>query len=143
MSAPNHDRRSLGSGAMLIVPDRHDYDDARAIWNGTVDRRPRLIARCRGTADVAAAVRFARRPRSRDRRSRWRSQRGRYRSMRQRDRDRPPADLDTVSVDPAPRPTLTVVRRSYLGAGRRRPAGPVRAGHHGRAKISHHRGWRA
>ena len=30
------------------------------MWNGTVDRRPRLIARCRGTADVAAAVRFAR-----------------------------------------------------------------------------------
>ena len=36
------------------------YDDARAIWNGMVDRRPRLIARCRGTADVAATVRFAR-----------------------------------------------------------------------------------
>ena len=30
------------------------------MWNGTVDRRPRLIARCSGTADVAAAVRFAR-----------------------------------------------------------------------------------
>jgi FAD/FMN-containing dehydrogenase len=44
----------------VIVPDRHDYDDARAVWNGTVDRRPRLIARCRGTADVASAVRFAR-----------------------------------------------------------------------------------
>ena len=36
------------------------YDEARAVWNGTVDRRPRLIARCTGTADVAAAVRFAR-----------------------------------------------------------------------------------
>jgi FAD/FMN-containing dehydrogenase len=44
----------------VIVPDDDDYDDARAVWNGTVDRRPRLIARCRGTADVAAAVRFAR-----------------------------------------------------------------------------------
>jgi FAD/FMN-containing dehydrogenase len=44
----------------LITLDHHDYDDARAVWNGTVDRRPRLIARCRGTADVAAAVRFAR-----------------------------------------------------------------------------------
>jgi FAD/FMN-containing dehydrogenase len=31
------------------------------VWNGTVDRRPRLIARCRGAVDVAAAVRFARR----------------------------------------------------------------------------------
>jgi len=44
----------------VIASDDHDYDDARAVWNGTVDRRPRLIARCRGTADVAAAVRFAR-----------------------------------------------------------------------------------
>jgi FAD/FMN-containing dehydrogenase len=44
----------------LITPDHHDYDGARAVWNGTVDRRPRLIARCSGTADVAAAVRFAR-----------------------------------------------------------------------------------
>ncbi len=44
----------------VIVPAHPGYDDARAVWNGTVDRRPRLIARCRGTADVAAAVRFAR-----------------------------------------------------------------------------------
>jgi FAD/FMN-containing dehydrogenase len=44
----------------LIAPDHRDYDDARALWNGTVDRRPRLIVRCLGTADVAAAVRFAR-----------------------------------------------------------------------------------
>jgi len=44
-----------------VIAAGHDrYDDARAVWNGTVDRRPRLIARCRGTADVAAAVRFAR-----------------------------------------------------------------------------------
>jgi FAD/FMN-containing dehydrogenase len=44
----------------VIAPDHEGYDDARAIWNGTVDRRPRLIARCSGTADVAKAVRFAR-----------------------------------------------------------------------------------
>jgi FAD/FMN-containing dehydrogenase len=44
----------------VIAPDRYGYDDARAVWNGTVDRHPRLIARCSGTADVAAAVRFAR-----------------------------------------------------------------------------------
>src|SRR5262245_48788158 len=44
----------------VIVPGDGDYDDARALWNGTVDRRPRLIARCLGPADVAAAVRFAR-----------------------------------------------------------------------------------
>ena len=44
----------------VIAPNRNGYDEARAVWNGTVDRRPRLIARCSGTADVAAAVRFAR-----------------------------------------------------------------------------------
>jgi FAD/FMN-containing dehydrogenase len=44
----------------VITPEHDDYDGARTVWNGTVDRRPRVIARCRGTADVAAAVRFAR-----------------------------------------------------------------------------------
>ncbi|HJR62951.1 MAG TPA: FAD-dependent oxidoreductase, partial [Gemmatimonadaceae bacterium] len=41
---------------------RHDppYDAARRIWNGAIDRRPALIARCTGVADVQAAVRFAR-----------------------------------------------------------------------------------
>ncbi|HEX2154326.1 MAG TPA: FAD-binding oxidoreductase, partial [Acidimicrobiia bacterium] len=37
-----------------------EYDTARAVWNGAIDRFPRLIARCSGNADVAAAVRFAR-----------------------------------------------------------------------------------
>ena len=36
------------------------YDEARAIWNAMVDRRPGLIVRCRGVADVIHAVRFAR-----------------------------------------------------------------------------------
>jgi FAD/FMN-containing dehydrogenase len=44
----------------VITPDDGRYDEARAIWNGAVDRRPGLIARCTGIADVAAAVRFAR-----------------------------------------------------------------------------------
>ena len=49
-----------GFHGVLITRDHHDYDDARAVWNGKVNRRPRLIARCSGTADIAAAVRFAR-----------------------------------------------------------------------------------
>ena len=49
-----------GFRGQLITADHTDYDTARAVWNGAVDRRPRLIARCSGTADVAAAVRFAR-----------------------------------------------------------------------------------
>ncbi|MBI2169569.1 MAG: FAD-binding oxidoreductase [Actinobacteria bacterium] len=44
----------------LMAPDHAEYDTARAVWNGTIDRRPRLIARCSGAADAAAAVRFAR-----------------------------------------------------------------------------------
>ncbi len=44
----------------LIGPDHPFYDSARALWNGNVDRRPALVARCRDVADVIAAVRFAR-----------------------------------------------------------------------------------
>jgi FAD/FMN-containing dehydrogenase len=44
----------------LVTPSHPGYDDARALWNGMVDRRPRLIARCSDAADVAAAVRVAR-----------------------------------------------------------------------------------
>jgi FAD/FMN-containing dehydrogenase len=49
-----------GFRGTLISPDHSEYDDARAVWNAAVDRRPRIIARCSGTADVAAAVRFGR-----------------------------------------------------------------------------------
>lgn len=44
----------------LIQPGDLGYDDSRKIWNGHIDRRPALVARCRGAADVIAAVRFAR-----------------------------------------------------------------------------------
>ena len=44
----------------LIRPGDPDYDHARLVFNGLIDRRPALIARCTGTADVAAAVTFAR-----------------------------------------------------------------------------------
>src|SRR5688572_32945225 len=43
-----------------ITADHAEYDTARAVWNGTIDRYPRLIARCTATTDVIAAVRFAR-----------------------------------------------------------------------------------
>ena len=44
----------------LVQPGDPDYEDTRRIWNAAIERRPALIARCTGPADVVAAVRFAR-----------------------------------------------------------------------------------
>jgi FAD/FMN-containing dehydrogenase len=44
----------------VILPEDVEYDESRAVWNGMIDRRPALVARCQGTADVMAAVNFAR-----------------------------------------------------------------------------------
>jgi FAD/FMN-containing dehydrogenase len=44
----------------LFEPASAGYDDARQIWNASIDKRPRLIARCSGVADVVAAVNFGR-----------------------------------------------------------------------------------
>ena len=43
----------------LIERGHPGYAEARAIWNGHIERQPALIARCRGVADVIATVRFA------------------------------------------------------------------------------------
>ncbi|WP_020579865.1 FAD-binding oxidoreductase [Actinopolymorpha alba] len=59
---PEDDVRTLESRlhGRLVSPADTDYDEARAVWNGMIDRRPALIARCTGVADVIAAVTFAR-----------------------------------------------------------------------------------
>ncbi len=44
----------------LLRPGDAGYDAARSLWNGMIDKRPALIARCTGAADVIAAVTFAR-----------------------------------------------------------------------------------
>jgi len=71
MSTPTHPQaRELGKeataleidgfGGHLVEAGHAEYDTARAVWNGVIDRHPRLIARCGGAADVAAAMRYAR-----------------------------------------------------------------------------------
>lgn len=52
----NFSARIRGS---LIYPDSPTYDEARAIWNSMIDKRPALIVRCAGAADVIEAVKFA------------------------------------------------------------------------------------
>ncbi len=44
----------------LISAGDETYDDVRQVWNGMIDKRPALIARCTGTADVISSVGFAR-----------------------------------------------------------------------------------
>ena len=44
----------------LIMPGDSTYDDARAVWNGMIDRRPAMIVRCAGVDDVVAGVGYAR-----------------------------------------------------------------------------------
>jgi FAD/FMN-containing dehydrogenase len=44
----------------VLSPSDGGYEDARRVHNGLIDRRPALVARCSGTADVQAAVRFGR-----------------------------------------------------------------------------------
>ena len=67
---PGSEQRTVDSPALeglrryfrgdLISPANAAYDEHRRVWNGSIDRRPALIARCAGVADVRAAVRFAR-----------------------------------------------------------------------------------
>ncbi|WP_440005834.1 FAD-binding oxidoreductase [Halomicrococcus sp. SG-WS-1] len=54
------DQFEVGLRGELIRPDTPGYDDARAVWNGVIDKRPALVARCAGVADVISAVEFAR-----------------------------------------------------------------------------------
>lgn len=44
----------------LLLPGSETYEEARLVWNGLIDRRPALIARCIGTGDVVDSIDFAR-----------------------------------------------------------------------------------
>jgi len=63
MNAPDSasvDRLRKGFSGTILTPKDGDYDEARKIWNGMVDKRPAIIARCASTQDVVKAVTFAR-----------------------------------------------------------------------------------
>ena len=55
-----HDILAARLRGQLFYPGEPDYDQARKVWNAMIDRRPALIVRAKGAADVMAAVAFAR-----------------------------------------------------------------------------------
>jgi FAD/FMN-containing dehydrogenase len=61
-SAAEAARRDLGPrfAGELIGPEDARYDEARKVYNGMIDKRPALLARCAGADDVARVIAFAR-----------------------------------------------------------------------------------
>ena len=57
--SPNFRALSARLAGELIMPHQHEYDGARRVWNGMIDKRPAAIARCADGDEVAATVRFA------------------------------------------------------------------------------------
>lgn len=49
-----------GLSGQVVRPGDADYDQARRVWNGMIDKHPALIVLCAGVADVVAAVNLAR-----------------------------------------------------------------------------------
>ena len=49
-----------GFRGTVVQPDDADYEDVRALYNGMIDKRPTVIARCVDVADVMSAVNFGR-----------------------------------------------------------------------------------
>lgn len=46
---------------VVLAPGDPGFEKARLVWNGMIDRKPAMVARCRSTSDVSATIRFARR----------------------------------------------------------------------------------
>ena len=59
MGALDIARLQDGFRGELLRPEDPGYEDARKVWNGSINRFPALIARCAGVADIIASVKFA------------------------------------------------------------------------------------
>ena len=60
MSTQSVDQLKISFRGELVQPTDAAYESARKVYNGMIDKRPRLIARCVDVADVIAAVEFGR-----------------------------------------------------------------------------------
>lgn len=60
MDTPQVRHAPEGFGGTLMHPGEPAYDEARRVFNGMIDRKPAVVARCGSAADVAAAVNYAR-----------------------------------------------------------------------------------
>ncbi len=59
LASERRDALAVDFGGILVGPGDPTYEELRRCHNGLIDRRPTLVACCRGAADVTGAVRFA------------------------------------------------------------------------------------
>jgi hypothetical protein len=57
---PDHRTLADTIRGSVVVPGDSDYEEARSVYNGMIDRRPAVIARCRDAADVMSAIAYGR-----------------------------------------------------------------------------------
>ena len=118
------DELSRDFRGQILAPGEPGYEEARRLFNGAFDRRPALIARCTGVADVIAAVKCAR-DNEQDVAVRGGGHSDAGHSMIDGGLVIDCSPMKGIRVDPASR-TATRAARRHSGAsstGRRRPSG--------------------